>query len=321
MSKDAAAAVETNTTPDPKKPVARKELTRAQWTRHEIKRNWLAYALLAPFYILFTIFTILPVVASLVISFTDFNMLEMPHFVFMDNYINLLLSDDLFLTACKNTFIFGMVTGPVCYALSFFMAWFINELPPKLRAIVTLIFYAPSISGNATLVFNLFFSGDSYGYINGFLINLGVIDSPIQFLTDAFWIKPMCIIAAIWTSLGTAFLSFIAGLQGVPRDLYEAGAMDGIKNRWQELWYVTLPYMRPQLMFGAVLSITGAISFTGITGALATDYESYTLVDHLNEYGSTRYEIGYSSAIATIMFALSVGLNLLIRRMLSKVGQ
>ena len=124
-------------------------------------------------------------------------MLEMPHFVFMDNYINLLLSDDLFLTACKNTFIFGMVTGPVCYALSFFMAWFINELPPKLRAIVTLIFYAPSISGNATLVFNLAFSGDSYGYINGFLINLGVIDSPIQFLTDAFWIKPMCIIAGL----------------------------------------------------------------------------------------------------------------------------
>ncbi len=321
MSKDAAVVAENQQPQDPKKPVARKEMTQAQWTWHEMKRNWLAYVMLAPFYILFVIFTIVPVIASLFISFTDFNMLEVPNFVFLDNYINLFLADDLFLTACKNTFIFGMVTGPVCYMLSFFMAWFINELPPKIRAIVTLIFYAPSISGGALMVFNLLFSGDSYGYINAWLIKMGAIDSPIQFMTDTAWIKPLCIIAAIWQSLGTAFLSFIAGLQTVSKDLYEAGAMDGIRNRWQELWYITLPVMRQNLMFGAVLSITGAIGFSGVTGAYATDYESYTLVSHLGEYGGVRYEVGYSSAISTIMFGLSVGLNLLIKKMLSKVGQ
>ena len=247
-------------------------------------------------------------------------MLETPNFVFMDNYIRLFLDDDLFLTACQNSFIFALVTGPLNYMLSLFMAWFINELEPKIRAIVTLIFYAPSISGGGLMIFQLLFSSDSYGYINAILLKLGIIDTPILFFTDTAWIKPVCIIAAIWSSLGTAFLSFIAGLQGIDKSLYEAAAVDGIKNRWQELWYITLPVMRPQLMFGAVLSITGAFNFSGITGAYATDYESYTLVNHLEEYSKTRYEIGYASAISTFMFLLMVGSNLLVKKMLSKVG-
>ena len=302
------------------RPVSRKDMSLMKWTLKEIRRNYLAYLLLAPFYILFCIFTIVLVVSSLVISFTDFNMLETPNFVFMDNYIRLFLDDDLFLTACQNSFIFALVTGPLNYMLSLFMAWFINELEPKIRAIVTLIFYAPSISGGGLMIFQLLFSSDSYGYINAILLKLGIIDTPILFFTDTAWIKPICIIAAVWSSLGTAFLSFIAGLQGIDKSLYEAAAVDGIKNRWQELWYITLPVMRPQLMFGAVLSITGAFNFSGITGAYATDYESYTLVNHLQEYSTTRYEIGYASAISTFMFLLMVGSNLLVKKMLSKVG-
>ena len=307
--------------PTVKRPVSRKEMSMFRWTLKEIKRNYLAYLLLFPFYILFFTFTIIPVVASLVISFTDFNMLEAPNFVGLENYVRLFLDDDLFLTACQNTFIFAIVTGPVNYLISLFMAWFINELAPKIRAIVTLIFYAPSISGGGLMVFSLLFSGDKYGYINAILLKLGLIDQPIQFMSDASWIKPLCIIAAIWSSLGTAFLSFIAGFQTIDKSLYEAAAVDGIKNRWQELWYVTLPVMRPQLMFGAVLAITGAFGFSGITGAYATDYESYTLVNHLSEYTGARYEIGYGSAISTFMFFLMVGSNMLVKKLLSKVGQ
>ena len=178
------------------RPVSRKDMSLMKWTLKEIRRNYLAYLLLAPFYILFCIFTIVPVVSSLVISFTDFNMLETPNFVFMDNYIRLFLDDDLFLTACQNSFIFALVTGPLNYLLSLFMAWFINELEPKIRAIVTLIFYAPSISGGGLMIFQLLFSSDSYGYINAILLKLGIIDTPILFFTDTAWISESAMVGA-----------------------------------------------------------------------------------------------------------------------------
>ena len=198
-----------------KKATTRSEMTKAQWTWKEIKRNKTAYLMIAPFVILFFIFTIFPVVLSIVLSFTDFNMLQTPNFVFMDNYINLFLDDDIFIEAIKNTFIFAAIVGPGSYLLSFICAWFINELPPKLRAIVTLIFYSPSISGGAYLMWKIVFSSDSYGYANSILIDLGFISMPIQWFEDAAYVMPLCIVVALWTSLGTSFLSFIAGFQGV----------------------------------------------------------------------------------------------------------
>jgi len=309
----------------PKKAVSRKEMSKFSWTMKEIKRNWVAYAMLAPYYIIFLLFTIVPVVLSLVLSFTTFNMLEPPTFIFMDNYTRLFLDDDVFVIACKNTLIFASITGPVSYVLSFLIAWFINELSPKVRSIVTLIFYAPNISGAVYLIWQTAFSGDTYGYINGMLINLDIIAEPIQFFQNADWVMPLCIVVALWTSLGTAFLSFIAGLQIVDRSLYEAGAVDGVKNRWQELWYITLPYMKPQLMFGAILAITGSFGFGGIVTALcgfpSVDYAAHTITHHLDDYGGQRYEIGYASAIATILFIIMVGANLLVKKLLSKVGQ
>lgn len=305
--------------------VARKDMSKFRWTLKEMRRNWFGYAMLAPYYLIFLLFTIIPVVASLVLSFTTFNMLEPPTFVFMDNYIRLFLEDDIFILAVQNTLIFAAVTGPVSYLLSFVVAWFINELSPKIRAFVTLIFYAPNIAGSVYLIWQVAFSSDSYGLVNGILLDLGIIDTPILFFQDARYVMPLCIVVALWTSLGTAFLSFIAGLQVVDRSLYEAGAVDGIKNRWQELWYITLPYMKPQLMFGAVLSITGSFGFGGIVDALAgnpsVDYCAWTITHHLNDYGGARYEIGYASAIATILFIIMVGANELVKKLLSKVGQ
>ena len=308
-----------------KKAVIRSDMTRAQWTWKEMKRNKVAYLMVAPYMLIFTLFTVVPVLLSIVISFTDFNLLEMPNFVFFDNYIRLFLDDDIFMIACKNTLIFAIIVGPASYLMSLMVAWFINELPPKIRAVVTLIFYAPSISGQVYLIWGTLFSGDSYGWVNGILLDLGLITEEIQFFQDADWVMPLCIVVAIWTSLGTSFLSFIAGLQGIDRSMYEAGAVDGVRNRWQELWYITLPSMKPQLMFGAVMAITSAFGFGGVVTALcgfpSVDYAAHTIMHHLDDYGGQRFEVGYSSAIAVVLFAIMIGSNMLVKKVLSKVGQ
>ena len=308
-----------------KKAVSRSEMTKLQWTWKEMKRNWVAYVMVAPFMILFIMFTVLPVLLSIVISFTDFNLLEMPNFVFMQNYITLFFDDDIFLLAAQNTFVFAAIVGPASYLMSLMVAWFINELDPRIRAIVTLIFYAPSISGQVYLIWGTLFSGDAYGWVNGALLNLGIINTEIQFFKDADYVMPLCIVVALWTSLGTSFLSFIAGLQGIDRSLYEAAAVDGIKNRWQELWYVTLPTMKPQLMFGAIMSITSSFGFGSVVTALcgfpSVDYAAHTIMHHLDDYGGQRFETGYSSAIAVVLFAIMIGANVLVKNLISKVGQ
>ena len=308
-----------------KKAVSRSEMTKLQWTWKEMKRNWVAYVMVAPFMILFIMFTVLPVLLSIVISFTDFNLLEMPNFVFMQNYITLFFDDDIFLLAAQNTFVFAAIVGPASYLMSLMVAWFINELDPRIRAIVTLIFYAPSISGQVYLIWGTLFSGDAYGWVNGALLNLGIINTEIQFFKDADYVMPLCIVVALWTSLGTSFLSFIAGLQGIDRSLYEAAAVDGIKNRWQELWYVTLPTMKPQLMFGAIMAITSSFGFGAVVTALcgfpSVDYAAHTIMHHLDDYGGQRFETGYSSAIAVVLFAIMIGVNVLVKNLISKVGQ
>ena len=186
-----------------KKAVIRSDMTKAQWTWKEMKRNKVAYLMVAPYMLIFICFTVVPVLLSIVISFTDFNLLEMPNFVFLDNYIRLFLDDDIFIIACKNTLIFAIIVGPCSYLMSLMVAWFINELPPKIRAVVTLIFYAPSISGQVYLIWGTLFSGDSYGWVNGTLLNLGLITKEIQWFEDADYVMPLCIIVALWTSLGT----------------------------------------------------------------------------------------------------------------------
>ncbi len=313
------------TNAETKRPVQRSEMSKMQWTWKEMKKNKTAYFMLAPFFLLFIIFTVLPVFLSMILSLTDFNMLQMPHWKGLTNYTRLFLEDDIFMLACQNTLVFALITGPVSYLLSLLIAWFINELPPKIRAIVTLIFYAPSISGQVYLIWKTLFSSDSYGWANATLIDLGIISSPILWFEDANYVMGLCIVVALWTSLGTAFLSFIAGFQTVDRSMYEAAAVDGIKNRWQELWYITLPTMRPQMMFGAVLAITNSFGFGAVVDALcgfpSVDYAAHTIMHHLNDYGGQRYEIGYASAIAVVLFVIMFASNIIIKKALSKVGE
>ena len=293
---------------------------------YKIKKNKTSYAMLAPYFILFFLFTVLPVVVSVLFSFTYFDMLNFPTFVGWKNYIKLFLDDDIFMIALKNTLIFAVITGPVSYVLCLLFAWIINEFGRKMRTFLTLIFYAPSICGNAYMVWNLILSGDRYGYLNGILIKLGILDEPILWMKTEAYVLPMLIVVQLWLSLGTGFLSFIAGLQTVDKSLYEAAAIDGIKNRWQELWYVTLPAMKPQLMFGAIMQITQSFAVADISVQLAgnpsVNYAGATVVTHLLDYGSGgRMEMGYASAIATVLFLLMVGTNALVQKLLRRVGQ
>lgn len=291
----------------------------------ELKRNKHYYILISPYMTIFFLFTVIPVVFSLVLSLFYFNMLEFPRFVGWQNYSRLFLNDDVFMIALKNTLLFAVVTGPISYIACFLFAWIINELSPKVRAFMTLVFYAPSISGNVFFIWLIVFSGDSYGYLNGFLMRTGITLEPIQWLLDEKYILPIVMLVQLWLSLGTSFLAFIAGLQTIDRTLIEAGSVDGIRNRWQELWFITLPSMRPQLMFGAVMQITGSFAVAEISIALAgfpsVNYAAHTVVTHLMDFGSIRFEMGYASAIATVLFGIMLGTNMLTQKMLRKIGE
>lgn len=288
------------------------------------KRAKMCYLFLAPYAILFITFFVLPVITSIFFSFTYYNILEKPRFIGLQNYISLILEDDVFLIGIKNTLLIAIITGPLGYIMSFLFAWLINELPRWIRTIAVVIFYAPSIAGNLYVIFSVFFRGDAYGYANAFLMDLGIINAPILWFINPAYMLPICMVVILWMSLGTGFLSFVAGLQGVDRAQFEAGYMDGVKNRWQELWYITLPNMKPMLLFGAVMSITQAFGVCDVTMALcgypSTDYAARTIVTHLYDYGFSRFEMGYASAIAVVLFLMMILCNKAIQSMLRRVG-
>ncbi len=288
------------------------------------KRNRTCYLFLAPYAILFFAFFILPIGTSIFYSFTYYNILEPPRFIGLQNYINLILQDEVFLTAIKNTFVIAVITGPIGYMLSFLFAWFINELPKWLRAVAVVVFYAPSIAGAAFTVFAIIFRGDAYGWFNSILMEFGVIEAPRLWLTDPQYMMTIVIIVSLWMSMGTGFLSFVAGFQGIDRSMYEAGYVDGVRNRWQELYHITLPSMKPMLLFGAVMSITSAFNVSDVPRILcgypSTDYAARTVVTHLFDYGFSRFEMGYASAIATILFLVMILCKKAITALLGRVG-
>lgn len=300
----------------------KKEMRAYQWKM--AKKSKACYLFLAPYAILFITFFVVPVITSLGLSFTYYNILEPPRFIAFQNYINLLLADDVFLTAAKNTLLLALITGPVGYIAAFLFAWFINEIPRYLRAIAIVIFYAPSLSGQMFFIWAYFFSGDAYGLLNGFLMDLNIIQTPITWLTNPQYMMAVVITVSLWMSLGTGFLALVAGLQGIDKSMYEAGLIDGIKNRWQELWFITLPNMKSMLMFSAVMSITSAFNVADVpmalTGFPSTDYATHTVVLHLIDYGSIRFEMGYASAVATLLFLAMIFCNKFIQKLLRRLG-
>lgn len=287
--------------------------------------RWQLYVLIAPFLTVFSLMMVLPVLASMVLSFFNFDMVSSPTFSGLDNYIHMILHDDIFPIVLKNTILLAILTGPAGFLLSFVLAWFINEFGRGPRTLFSFMFYAPSLAGHAVYIWQILFSSDSYGYINSFLMSLGLTTEPIAWLSNASYIVPIVVAVQLWSNLGISFLSNLSGLQNINTELYEAGAIDGIRNRWQELWYITLPGMKHMLLFSAVMQIASAFSISNIITQLAgyptVGYAADTIVSYLTDVGTVKYEMGYASALSVVLFLLMVATRWITNKLINKTGR
>lgn len=289
--------------------------------RHPRRKEWMAgYLMLMPFLLLFTLFIIVPVIYGIIMSFTNYNIIEPMRFAGFSNYIELFTNDELFLTAIGNTLTFAFIAGPIGFFCSFFFAWVINQL--HFKTAFSLAFYAPSITSGVAIsvVWLYLFSSDRYGLVNSVLLRMGLVSSPMLWTKDPTLIMPVIIIISLWMSMGSGFLTNLAGLAGINMEIYEAGRIDGISNRFQELWYLTMPLMKPYLLFNAIMSVVNSLNMNDVAVTVAgfpsPDYAAHTIVAHMNDYGFTRFELGYASAIAFVLFLLNFGLGKIFMRVL-----
>ncbi len=283
------------------------------------------YLFLAPYLVLFVVFIIIPTVMAIALSFTNYNAVQTPEFVGLTNYINLLTQDTIFLQyVLPNTILFAVIVGPVGYLLAFFLAWSLSQLTRLPRTILALIIYSPSMTMGVamTVMWRVVFLGDQSGIANYVLTQLGVITEPIVWMLNTQYILPIVIIVALWSSMGVGFLAMLAGLLNVNTEIYEAGAIDGIRNRLQEVFYITIPSMKPQMLFGAVMSVVGAFQAGNIgvmlTGSNPTpQYAAQLMVNHIEDYGFTRYEMGYAAAVSVALLALIYAFSFVARKLFS----
>ena len=282
-----------------------------------------SYIMLSPFLVGFFLFTILPVLAALAISLTYYDILQPPTWIGLTNFRTLFLYDNVFIIAVRNTLIYGLATGPVGLILAFFFAWVINRVRLTWRVPLTLALYAPSLQSSITvgLISGYFFSTDQYGLINYTLYKMGFIHAPIAWLSNPKLIMPVLIGITLWMSMGTGFLIFIAGLQTVKPDLYEAARIDGTSNAWQELWYITMPQMKPFLLINSIFAVVNSFGGSGLLGLAgginSPDYAALSINDYANDYATTRFMMGYAAAIALLMFAWSYGMGMTVYKWLA----
>lgn len=287
-----------------------KRKVKGPMSKMDRRKTFVGYMFMTPFLVLFVTFTLIPIFVAMGLSVTNYNLIQKPGFVGLTNYMNLILEDDVFLTSLKNTFLFALLTGPTGYIASFLMAWLIT-LMNRGRGAFALAFYAPSLTSGVAMstIWLIIFSGDRNGYLNNFLLKLGVILEPILWTKDANYLKWVIVIISVWMSMGTGFLVFLAGLQNIDPALYEAAKVDGMKNRFQELRYITLPMMKPQLLFGAVNSVVSAFAIfdvaTSVAGMPSPNYAAHTIVAHLYDYAFIRMNMGYASSVAMILFIMT----------------
>ena len=290
-----------------------------------LKESTVYYLIMAPFMILFFVFGILPILASMVLSFFDYDMVSTPIFIGFDNYIRMFTGDQAFFNVVGTTLKFAILVGPGGYIMAFVLAWMINEFPRPIRVFLTFIFYVPSLAGHALYIWQIMFSGDSYAYINNLLISFGFITEPIQWFQSTEYNFTLIVVIQLWMSMGMSFLANIAGLQNVNTELYEAGAIDGIRTRWHELWYITMPSMKTILLFSAVMQIQTAFSMGSLQQSLV-GYPSVnnsvdTLVLLISDVGTARYEMGYAAALSVFLFAVIIIFRYAIGALLNLVGK
>ena len=283
------------------------------------------YLILIPFVSTFFLFNVMPVLASMVLSFFDYDMVSSPIFIGVENYIRMFTGDQVFFKVAGTTLKFALIVGPGGYLLAFLLAWMINEFPRPVRVLLTFIFYVPSLVGNALYIWQVMFSGDSYAYINNILLSFGLITEPIQWFQDTNYNFAIIVAVQLWMSMGISFLANISGLQNVNTELYEAGAIDVIKTRWHELWYITLPSMKTILLFSAVMQIQSAFSISTLIKTLV-GYPSVnnsvdTLVSYIEDIATSRYEMGYAAALSVFLFVVVISFRYGIGALLNLVGK
>ena len=275
------------------------------------------YIFLAPYIILFSIFIIVPVVMAVALSFTNFNAIQFPEFIGLTNFVNLFTQDLIFLQyVLPNSLIFAVIVGPGGYALAFFIAWSLSQVSNVPRTILALLMYSPSMTTGVAIavLWRIIFLGNPQGYINSILLNIGIITEPINFLANASFIMPIVIIVTLWGSMGVGFLAMLAGVLNVNPELYEAASIDGVQNRLQEVFYITIPSMKPQMLFGAVMSVVTAFQ-AGAIGVMLTmsnptpGYAAQLMVNHIEDYGFIRYEMGYASAVSVVLLGIIYGFS------------
>ncbi len=276
------------------------------------KRKVTPYLFVLPYFSLFILFVAIPVVIAIILSFTNFNAIQFPSFVGIKNYIDLFLQDEIFIRyVIPNTIVFAVIVGPGGYVLSFLLAWALSQITRLPRTILALIIYSPSMTAGTTMavIWKVLFSGDQLGYINNLLMQAGIITEPIIFLQSSTWLLPVMIIVALWSSMGVGFLSMLAGLLNIDPSLYEAAHIDGIRNRVQEMFYITIPSIKPQMLFGAIMAIVNAFKQSAIgvqlSGSNPTpNYAGQLMVNHISDYGFTRYEMGYACAVSVVLLVI-----------------
>lgn len=274
--------------------------------------NKKAYLFIFPYALMFFIFIFIPVAMAIVLSFTNFNSIQFPEFVGFLNYITLLTQDEAFMQdVLPNTITFVLIVVPGGYVLTFVLAWALSQLTKGVRTVCALILYSPSMIGGVAIavLWKIIFSGDQLGYANSFLMKLGIITDPIKWLIDARYLLPIVILVALWSSMGVGFLAILAAILNSDETLYEAASIDGVKNRFQEMIYITIPTCKSQMLFAAVMSIVGAFQNGAIGVALAgsnptPNNAGQMIVNHIEDYGFLRYEMGYAAAISVVLLGI-----------------
>lgn len=296
-------------------------------------KKWLykegnAYAFISVYALMFIIFIVVPVLVAFILSFTFFDTIQFPTFLGLKNYVVLLTQDDIFMKyVLPNTIQFAVIVGPGGYIAAFMLAWVLAQLPKLPRTVFALILYSPSMTAGVAMavVWKTFFSGDQTGYLNSFLLSMGVIQEPVQWLLSPNYLMLIMIIVTLWSSMGVGFLAMLAGILEVNPELYEAGALDGISNRFQEIINITIPSMKPQMLFGAVMAIVatfqaGAIGVT-LSGSNPTpQYAGQLIVNHIEDYGFLRYEMGYAAAVSVALLLMVLLFTRLANRLFGSEG-
>ena len=288
-----------------------------------------SFILLAPYGFLFILFIIIPVGAAIGLSFTYFNTIQPPKLIGISNYITLFTNDSVFMQyVLPNTLLYSIFVGVGGYILSFFMGWSLAQITKGPRTVLTIICYSPSMTGGVLLstIWSVIFSGDKRGLLNTLLLKMDLIDDPVQWLQSGDYLMPIMIIVALWSSMGVGFLAMLSGILNVNQELYEAGYIDGIKNRFQEIIYITIPSIKPQMLFGAVMAVVNTFKDGGtgvaLSGANPTpDYAGQLIANHIDDFGFIRYEMGYASAISVVLLVFIYVLSRVVTKLFSSADE